>query len=68
MVLGPLVIAVVAGIEFAGRGAGVAVLAAYVGFVAAQSAVRFWGRWQLHRSRLRLAAARARSAQLARRR
>lgn len=68
MVLGPLVPAVVAGVEFAGRGAGVAVLAAYVSFVAAQAAIRVWGRWQLHRARLRLMEARARSAELARRR
>jgi len=68
MLLGPLAIAVVAGIEFAGRGAGVAVLAGYVSFVAAQTAVRLWGRWQLRRARARLAVARVRSAQLARRR
>ena len=68
MVLGPLVIAIVAGVEFAGRGAGSAVLAGYVSFVAAQWAVRTWGRWQLHRARARLAVARVRSAQLARRR
>ena len=68
MVLGPLVIAGVAGVEFAGRGTGVAVLAGYMSFVAAQFAVRFWGRWQLRRARARLAVARARSGQLARRR
>jgi len=68
MVLGPLVIAAVAGVEFADRGAGVAVLAGYVSFLAAQWAVRIWGRWQLRRARARLAVARVRSAQLARRR
>jgi len=68
MVVGPLVIAVVAGVEFAGRGSGAAVLAAYVSFVAAQSAVRLWGRWQVHRARMRLARARARLATLPRRR
>jgi len=66
--LGPLAIAVLAGVEFAGRGAGVAGLAAYLAFVAAQTVVRFWGRWQLRRARARLAVARVRSAQLARRR
>jgi hypothetical protein len=68
MLLGPLAIAVLAGAEFAGHGAGVASLAAYLAFVAAQTAVRFWGRWQLRRARARLAVARVRSAQLARRR
>lgn len=68
MVFGPSVIAVVAGVGFAGRGAGVAVLAGYISFVAAQWTVRIWGRWQLRRARARLAVARVRSAQLSRRR
>jgi len=68
MVIGPFAIAVLAGSEFAGRGAGVAILAAYLAFLGAQTAVRFWDRWQLRRARTRLAVARVRSAQLARRR
>ena len=67
-VVGPLVIGVLAGVEFAGRGARVAILAGYLAFVTAQGAVRLWSRWQLRRARARLAAARVRSAQLARRR
>ena len=68
IVLGPLAIGVAAGIEFAGRGAGVSLLAAYVAFFASQWAVRLWSLWHLHRARARLAAARARSTQLATRR
>ena len=48
-----------AGIELAGRGVFTAAIAAYGTFVVAQLAVVYWGRWQLHRARLRLAAARA---------
>lgn len=68
MPLGPLAVAAVAGVAFAGHGARLASLAAHVAFVGAQAAVRFWGRWQLGRAKARLAVARVRSAELARRR
>jgi len=68
MLLGPLAIGVLAGLMTAGRGAGFATLAGYLSFLAAQTAVRFWSRWQLHRARVRLATARARAASLPRRR
>jgi hypothetical protein len=68
MFLGPLLVGVLAGIWSAGRGAGVATLVGYASFLAAQTAVRFWGRWQLHRARVRLASARARVGPLPRRR
>jgi len=68
LVLGPLVIAGLAGFEFAGHGTTPTVLAVYLTFVAAQGTVLLWSRWRLQRARRRLAAAFARSAQLARRR
>ncbi len=68
MLLGPIAAGTFAGIELAGRGAVVAGIGGYTTFVAAQMAVVFWGRWQLHRARLRLAAVRARSDRLAGRR
>jgi len=59
MVVAPVGIGAFAGIELAGRGVFTAAIAAYGTFVVAQLAVVYWGRWQLHRARLRLAAARA---------
>jgi len=67
MFLGPMAVGVLAGIWTAGRGAGFATLVGYLSFLAAQTAVRFWGRWQLHRARVRLATARARVGPLPRR-
>jgi hypothetical protein len=68
MLLGPIAIGTFAGLELAGRGAVTAGIGAYTTFVAAQLAVVFWGRWQLHRARLRLAAVRARSGRVVGRR
>lgn len=65
MLLGPVAIGACAGMELAGRGAATAAIGAYAAFVAAQAAVVLWGRWQLHRARLRLVAVRARSERLA---
>ena len=68
MLLGPMAVGAFAGIELGGKGAIMAGVVAYTAFLAAQGAVVFWGRWQLHRARLRLAAVRARSDRLAGRR
>lgn len=59
MVVAPVAIDAFARIELAGRGVLTAAIAAYTTFVATQLAVVYWGRWQLQRARVRLAAARA---------
>jgi hypothetical protein len=68
MLLGPIAVGAFTGTELSGRGALTAAIGAYTAFVAAQGAVVLWGRWQLHRARLRLAAVRARTDRLADRR
>lgn len=59
-IVGPLAVAIFGGIALSGWGLPVAALFAYGAFVGAQLAVMVWSRWQLHRARARLAAARAR--------
>jgi len=59
MVVAPVALGAFAGIELADRGVFAAALAGYTVFVVTLLAVVYWGRWQLHRARLRLAAARA---------
>jgi hypothetical protein len=59
LIVGPVAVAIFAGIRLAPYGAVTAAAGVYFTFVVTQAATMFWGRYQLHRAR-GLAAARRR--------